>query len=184
MGLLLDAYNVLHCCHVLPERWADLETLDLCRLMDRAGGAGARVVCDGAPPRPVVLELASSGLRHTIGAVELIYAGGGKDADSLIEQIIEDEPNPRQLVVVSNDRRLHVAARSRGAKILQSEDFLRRLASALRPRTAPDAKPTSEANPDEWIKKFGLEAGATPPADLDSQTGHWLREFGFAEEEE
>jgi len=185
MSLLLDAYNVLHCSHVLPQRWAEVDAVGLCRLIDRARPRGvARVVCDGAPPRQVRLELGDRGLRHSVGAVELIYAGGGKDADSLIEQIIEDESSPRQLVLVSNDRRVQAAARRRGAAVVASEEFLRGLVAALRPRTAEQSKPTTEPDADYWVEQFGLETGASPPADLDSQTDHWLREFGFAQDDD
>ena len=184
MALLIDGYNVLHCTHVLPDRWSEVGVVGLCRLIDRAGPrGGARVVCDGAPPAAASLGACEGGLRQSIGAVKLIFAGGGHDADPLIESMIEEEAAPRQLMVVSNDRRLQVAARRRGAGIVSSEEFLRRLAGALRPRSGrADAKPTSEPEVDAWMQRFGFDENCGTPAELDSETSYWLREFGFEDE--
>jgi hypothetical protein len=52
MALLIDAYNVLHATHVLPDRFAEVGAAKLCTMIDKAGArGGARVVCDGAPPK-------------------------------------------------------------------------------------------------------------------------------------
>ena len=190
MSLILDAYNVLHASHVLPGKWSDVDAAGLCRMIDRAGVKGGRasVVCDGTPNPDLIKRLPEprrSGpeMHYTLGAVELIYAGGGKDADSLIEQMVEDERDPRNLIVISNDRRVQRAARRRGATPMGSEPFLRRLADALRTPTAPaDAKPTTEPDAEGWIRKFGLDKPGDQPEELESETKHWLREFGFDED--
>jgi uncharacterized protein len=190
MPLILDGYNVLHCSHVLPDKWSQVTAAGLCALIDRAGVSRGRasVVCDGTPSPALIKSLpepdtAGGQMRYGIGSVDLIYAGGGRDADSLIERMIEDENAPRSLIVVSNDRRVQRAARRRGAQPMASETFLRRLAAALHGPVAPaDAKPSAEPDAQGWMRKFGLESDSSDPPDLDGQTRRWLREFGFEEE--
>jgi hypothetical protein len=82
------------------------------------------------------------------------------DADSLIEELVEDDTAPTHLVVVSSDRRLQVAARRRRAKAVSCEEWLAEAREARRRRghPSPDAKPP-EPGPegaDYWKKYFGL----------------------------
>lgn len=187
MALILDAYNVLHCTHVLPERWATVDAHGLCDLIDRSGfyrGGPVHVVCDGAPKK-------GGALRQPIGNVELIYAGGGCDADSLIERMVEVDHHPRDLVVVSNDNRVRRAARKRRGRAVPSETFLRGLAKALERAGSPAAEPEKPApSADDvalWMQKFGLDtddADDTPAPSaeqraMESETDRWMREFGF-----
>ncbi|MEX0741392.1 MAG: hypothetical protein WD079_01260, partial [Phycisphaeraceae bacterium] len=106
--LMLDAYNVLHCSYVLPDRYAMVDPAGLCEMIRssglsaRGGNGGAVVVCDGAP-KPH--ERSDDGG----GGVDLVYAGPGRDADTLLEQMIARDTAPRQMIVVSNDRRIRRA---------------------------------------------------------------------------
>lgn len=194
MALLIDAYNVLHCTHVLPDRFVQIGATGLCKMIDQAGVRGrVRVICDGAPPKEVESNY-SSILKNTgidgvgwgicIGDVALIYAGGGKDADSLIEKMIAQDSAPRDLIVVSNDRRIIAAAKKRKCTPLASEAFLHRLASALRSKQTPrQEKPTDEPDPDYWLRKFSKadDEGKLTPDELAGETEYWLKEFGFEE---
>ncbi len=97
--------------------------------------------------------------------ITVIYAGPGRDADSLIERLIERADGPRELIVVSSDRRIAKAARKRKAKALDSPSFmLQVLADAERARATPKrpgaAHPgaPSPAEVAEWMRFFGLDA--------------------------
>jgi len=154
MALIIDAYNVLHCTHVLPARYAMISATDLCRLLEHSRWAGRpiHVVCDGTR-KPTEDDYE--------GPVELIYAGdhpgAGRDADSVIEAIIESSDAPRDLTVVSNDRRLQKAGRRRRARTLTSERFLQLLIkSPAPPRREPD-KPRAIGNTDEWLDAFEID---------------------------
>ncbi len=209
MGLLIDAYNVLHCTHELPSRYAMISVTDLCRLIEQSRWADepAAVVCDGVP-KP------NEGLYD--GPVELVYSGGASDADSVIERRIEASDVPRALVVVSNDRRIIRAARRRRCRQMSSEQFLRLLITQRRPQ-ATDPKPTAIGTTEQWLAEFDLddqsadrierelaEAEQTPapptpqrdphennpacefddaPAIGESEADYWLREFGFGDDE-
>ncbi len=173
--LLIDTYNVLHVTGVLPTRLAGVGPLGLLRLVrgSRLARAGAHLVCDG----PNRIEDADA----CEGDVRLVFAGAGRDADSLIERSLEQSSAPRRITVVSSDRRLRQAARKRRARWLSSEAFLRRLGAELddpRPGAAP-AKPDVPLTPrevDHWLRHFGLHdlagaARAGRPPDPSHGTG-------------
>lgn len=160
MALIVDAYNVLHCTHVLPSRYAMISATDLCRLLETSRWAGRpmAVVCDGVQ-KPTEDDYA--------GPVELIYAGAGGDADSVIERLIAASDAPRDMTVVSNDRRLQKAARRRRARTMTSERFLQQLVSSPKPPRSPGAgKPKQIADTDHWLDAF----------DIDPQTVEQIRE--------
>ena len=209
MALIVDAYNVLHCTHVLPHPYAMISATDLCQLLEQSRWAGRTiaVVCDGTQ-KPTEADYE--------GDVELVYAGSGRDADSLIEKMIAESNAPRDLTVVSNDRRLQKAARRRRARAMTSERFLQLLIKSTDPRKpAADVKPRAIGNTDDWLDTFEIdhhtvdqieqqiEQETTPPpaqppeveksakranthqpkapADHkpDTDTDYWLRQFGF-----
>ncbi len=178
MRLLIDAYNVLHLAHRLPDHLSVLNTTDLCALLSQANLGPAAVVCDGAPKpdeHPHAFE----------GPVRMIHAGKGNDADSLIETMLAEDPAARDLTVVSNDRRIQAAAKRKKANLLSSQDFLKTLADALnRPR--PDPRPVDPAlgDSEHWLEKFGMADDTTRPSSPQNtcETEQWLRAFGFEDE--
>jgi hypothetical protein len=82
-------------------------------------------------------------------------------ADDLIEQIIQQESAPRSLILVSDDHRLHQAARRRQCGVMACTAYLDSLLDRHHPprRTPPPeepAKPT-EVSPEEtqnWLRVF------------------------------
>ena len=180
MRYLIDAYNVLHLAHRLPDHLSVLNTTDLCRLIDEARIGPASVVCDGSPKPDEKPD------RFT-GPVQMIHAGRGRDADSLIEQMLEEDPAARHLTVVSNDRRIRAAARRKKAKPLGSEAFLQQLAEFLdRPAARPETSRQDLGDTAHWLEKFDLQDDAqTPESPKDTaETDRWMREFGYGEEDE
>ena len=91
--------------------------------------------------------------------IRVWFAREYPDADSLIEEILEEERSPASITVVSNDRRLQLAARRRGAAAISSDAWL---ADLRRPRKVadPSADKPPEPGPGEvehWKRHFGLE---------------------------
>jgi len=88
------------------------------------------------------------------------FAARRSDADSLIEELIQAEPDPRHLTVVSSDHRLHRAARRRKCKAVDSDAWY---AELIRPRpraipAATSARPELPLLADDveyWISQFG-----------------------------
>ncbi len=155
--LIVDAYNVLHVTGVLDPDHAgpDLEELAELIATSRWAGIPATLACDG-PGR-------DAGRFKPPTGVSVVYAGAGRDADTLIEGMIGRDSAPRSLRVVSSDRRIQRAARRRRAGWMSSEDFLQGLnrdAHRNGIRTAPAAPGPSVPLPDaavaRWLERFGV----------------------------
>jgi hypothetical protein len=161
--LIVDAYNVLHVTGVLPPEIAGVDVRGLAQLIltSRWGQSPVRLICDGTPPAKGV------GVRYSDGGgrLRIVYAGGGHDADSRIEALIDESSSPRRLTIVSSDRRLRSAARRRRARWLSSEAFLQSLTDDWRRSAShrPPAESTSSGGPlsdsetDQWLEEFGVD---------------------------
>ena len=113
---LVDGYNLLHASGVFgrlrgPRGLESSRTALLDHVADLVGETAPRVlfVFDAAN--------APDGLpgRITHRGIRVWFAREYPDADSLIEEILEEERSPASITVVSNDRRLQLAARRRRA---------------------------------------------------------------------
>jgi len=159
--LLIDAYNALHVTGVLPPDLAGVDVRGLADLVGRSRwrSVGAVLVCDGTGPGGPTRSTPIEG-----AAVEIRYAGPGRDADSLIERLLDRHSAPRRVTVVSSDRRLQKAARRRKARWMPSEAFLERLAQdARRGVVKPDpyrafdrAVPLDAGTVEDWIRAFDI----------------------------
>jgi predicted RNA-binding protein with PIN domain len=168
--LLIDGYNLLHASGVFGESTgADGFHQSRMALLDALADSLSEkerkrtlIVFDaaGAPP-----GLPQS-LTHR--AIRVRFARGHADADELIELLIEAHKQPKQLLVVSTDRRIQRAARLKGASRSESEAWFRELRSRPNANStgeATSAKPQEAPSEDEvafWLKEFG--ASAAEPA--------------------
>lgn len=176
--LLIDAYNVLHVQGVLPPYLAGLEVDGLARLIGVSRYARQRVVlvCDGAAPRsrPFTGHGGGGGSRTLAacaGAAEgsgsdgirIVHAGGGRDADTLIEEMLRSDSAARRWTVVSSDRRVQRAAISAGGRVLEAPAFLRQLVhDDARPAPTPHPRQVHKIPLDRldvalWIREFGVD---------------------------
>lgn len=155
--ILVDAYNVLGVEGVLEGEAAGLDLRGLIALISGSRLVGKRVVlvCDGAasPRMPA----------GRVGFIEVVYAGGGRDADSLIARMLGGSGASRGALVVSSDRAVRAAARRAGAKDVSSEEFLAGLGPSLRPgRSSTSGNGPRRSVPlgadavRAWIDEFGL----------------------------
>ncbi|MEO1009303.1 MAG: NYN domain-containing protein [Planctomycetota bacterium] len=173
--LLVDTSNVLMVPLVLPEHVADLDVPTLARLIaaSRYRSRAAVLVCDGAAPRraftaetpePAGTEAATTNIAPTgreVAGLDVVYSGSQREADDVIELLIDRDTAPRRLTVVSNDRRLVRAARKRRARSLASDSFLRHLVrDSERRGPAPipgfaQEVPLRQYAVDYWMTLFG-----------------------------
>lgn len=143
MALLIDTMNVLHAWSGLRTGQADPSVAGLARLIasSRYASRRVRMVCDGRAPADwsdrIELPLDAT------ARVTAIYAGRGRDADSLIERLLDEDPGVRHTLVVSADRRLIKAARRRKAASLSSVAFLHQLLADARDAGIPTPDPAS-----------------------------------------
>jgi hypothetical protein len=86
-----------------------------------------------------------------------VFFSPGKDADRIIKGLVDASGNPRETVVVTDDRAIQRWVRSAGARILGAREFLaagaapgRRRAAGL---SAADAEAINEELRDLWKLK-------------------------------
>ena len=97
-----------------------------------------------------------------VSNLEVVFAGLGGDADTVIEDKIIASTSPKRLTIVSSDRRLRKAARTRRCNSLKSEVFWEDVQKQLnrkRPAREPAAKRhgLSESETDQWLDFLGFE---------------------------
>lgn len=99
----------------------------------------------------------------------VLFNAAGSDADTLIEELIREHSAPKQLEVISGDRRLQKAIRRRKGIAVESEDFARllRKREGIVPGSSQDAELPTET--DE------KPASAEPSP---SDTEYWMDVFG------
>lgn len=166
--LLIDAFNVLHAQWCLPREERGLDVPGLVRLIGRSRHAGrrVRVVCDGRPgpqwARSGLLET-QCGLTWTrVGRAEVVFSGRGREADDVIEEVLE-RSRGLAILVVSSDRRLIRAAGQAGADRIGNGAFLKQLsADARASRGEPEPAFVADVPLDHysvlhWMREFGVE---------------------------
>lgn len=164
--LLIDGYNLMHAAGLARPSYGPGD-LERCRhrllrllvnyLTDEELNR-AKVVFDAYD--------APEGLpnRYSFEGLQVRFADPGYDADSLIEELIVAHSAPRQIIVVSGDRRLQKAAHRRRAKFIGSiaflEEILERIPrrdredTPLEPHPKYDGELTS-GELDQWMDLFG-----------------------------
>jgi predicted RNA-binding protein with PIN domain len=164
--LLIDGYNLMHAAGLARPNYGpgDLERCrhHLLRLLVNyltdEERARAKVVFDAYD--------APEGLpnRYKFEGLQVRFADPGHDADSLIEELIVAHSAPRQIIVVSGDRRLQKAAHRRRAKFIGSVAFLTEILERIprpeRQETAPEAHPKYDGELTsgelaQWMELFG-----------------------------
>jgi predicted RNA-binding protein with PIN domain len=118
----------------------------------RRRGMRAAIVFDGAPLRGDHPE-------QSLGLVSIQVPPPGRDADSVIRDIVDRASQPRDWTVVTSDKPLYSYVRTRGAKALHVREWnaLEREGAttpAARARREPNEKPDREQNVDEWLRLF------------------------------
>ena len=157
---LIDGYNLLHAMGVLSGRVgpnglekARARLLGLLAGAFGEGGHAVTVVFDAAnAPRGAAEALEFRG-------IQVRFAVRQEEADDLIEELLRRDSAPRRVTVVSDDHRLHRAARRRGCRVQGCDEFLGWL-----DRHRRRARHSSES-PEEQARAPGRDAQ------------HWLAEF-------
>ena len=159
MPVLIDGYNLLRAVQKIIES----ETLTeprLCRLLsDYFGltGQKGQIVFDGTGER-------NKTAFENFSYLEVVFSGGQSDADTVIEEKITANSAPRDLLVVSSDRRLRASARKRKSQAIKSEEFWQVLADYF----------TKLSKKRKVAEPRGKFEGIT-----DAETDYWLKIFGF-----
>jgi len=155
---VIDGHNLLHAIPKIDEGAASINDEQLCRIISnymKLTAQTAEIIFDGVGPRD------KSGFDN-INGLEVSFAGLGTDTDSVIEDKIRASTAPKRLIIVSSDRRLRKAARTRKAASIKSDNFWNNINKQLnkkRPKKEPGAKRhgLSDSETKQWLDYFGLE---------------------------
>jgi predicted RNA-binding protein with PIN domain len=167
--LIIDGYNLMHAAGMARQRYGpgDLERCRkrvlnfLCQHLSAAERARTTIVFDAADAPPGLPRTA------TLERMAILFAPRGGDADTTIEELVQQHSAPRQIRLVSSDHRLQKAARRRRAKFIDSELFVAQLENRdtktaarddRRTPVIPPQKMTGHTSRDEiaeWLEIFG-----------------------------
>ena len=156
--IIIDGHNLLHSIVTTHHESAMISDIQLCWVISRylkSINDKGEIIFDGTGPR-------DKSQFDNIENLEVLFAGLGSDADTLIENKIRAYSAPRRLSVISSDRRLRDAARARKATAVKSEVFWDKLQKRLRrkkPVREPEAKRSglTESETKQWLEFFGIE---------------------------
>ncbi len=156
--IIIDGTNLLWAVQESPDDREIATEVQMCEFLDRyfalTGEEGA-IVFDGAGP-------GDKSVFDSVMHMEIYFSGFNKDADTVIEEKILAWTAPRDLTVVSSDRRLRLAAAERNAGSLKAQSFWSQVLKELarkQPRVRePEEKREglTESETDKWLDMFGL----------------------------
>ena len=163
--LIIDGYNLMHAVGLARQQYGqgDLERsrnafINFLSLAISEKQSARTIVVFDAFDAPDNLSR-----KYQQSGMTILFAPSGCDADSVIEEMIENHSAPKQVLVVSSDHRIQRAARKRRAKSIDSDLFLIKLE-----KLHEKNKSTKEALPPQ---KLGQHIS-------DMETDYWLEEFG------
>jgi predicted RNA-binding protein with PIN domain len=158
MSVIIDGYNLLRSIQKSDEQAELTNEIQLCRVVGRylkITGQTGEIIFDGTGPSGK-FEF------EDISNLETFFVGLSTDADTVIENKIQASTAPKQLTIVSSDRRLRDAARKRKATLVKSQVFWNKLQRQLSRKSKikePAAKRLglTESETKQWLKFFDLE---------------------------
>jgi len=97
--------------------------------------------------------------------IKIIFSGDKGNADDLIIQLVQHEPNPRQVSVITSDNYIKDHTKPTGATIIDSVNFISKLGissdDAKKSNTPAEPKQKlygiSPAEAEKWLELFGIE---------------------------
>jgi predicted RNA-binding protein with PIN domain len=161
VSYLIDGYNLLFHIGLFDRRGgahalddARSRLLDLLKTKFANAADDVTVVFDSGRAR----QRRASPVEH--GGLQVQYTSRGEEADDLIEELTARCPNPRNLIVISNDHRVQHAATRKGAQAWSCDELLdwKDVRPVKPPHDAPE--PDRSARPSRreiqhWLSEFG-----------------------------
>ena len=163
MTFLIDGYNLMHALGLVGRKTP-------APLFERARTKFLNWLADGLKGRPAKARVIFDAQQAPVPSLETVHRGVRvrfafqRTADDVIEEIVDVEPKPRELTVVSNDSRIAEAARRAGCGVASCQEFTDWLISS--PGAAKDGaakepdKPEPKAEEtDELLRVFSTPSG-------------------------
>lgn len=158
MPIFIDGYNLLCAIQKASDEFESMGDVRLCRILGRylsLTNQKGRIIFDGTGPP-------DKSRFDDISNLEVLFVGRDTDADTVIEDSIRASTAAKNLTIVSNDRRVQKATRTRKAVLIKSEAFwtvVQKELSRKRPAKEPAEKRQglSESETEQWMKFFKLK---------------------------
>lgn len=160
MRVLVDGYNLLFASSVfVPEGMAPTLSNTRDALLDFLAETIAAkllpqttVVFDAAQAPPgLPKEMQHRGMR-------IVFSAKKSSADEVLEDLLDNAKQPKELLVISSDHRIQRAARQKGAKYVDSEQWLKEQAAnrKAQKQQSSELKPELPSSEDaaHWIEAF------------------------------
>ncbi|NNM85966.1 MAG: hypothetical protein HKL96_09470 [Phycisphaerales bacterium] len=156
--IIIDAYN-LQCSHSAERFFGVKPSIrQLCRWLSEYVHDEVFLVLDGnkKPSEPQPDEFVN---------IKLKYSGRHAEADDVVLKLLDSMPGARGVEVVSNDKKVRRYARDARAKPIKCEEFIGKLSTKKRRRTAgrttdePMEKTrglSGRGSADAWLEVLGL----------------------------
>jgi uncharacterized protein len=144
---LIDGYNLLYALPEIPPGSWQIKRESFLAFLAKSNPQGNNrmtVIFDSRD---------GGGSRTQLGSIAIVYTAG-ETADDWIIQAVRKTPNPRVVVVVTNDQAIRRLIRGTGAKWISTEDFLKSDNPNPRPKPTLMDKDTSDAITEELKKKW------------------------------
>ena len=161
MSFLIDGYNLVHAMGLLRGKVgpaglkkARLGLLGLLRAVYGEEAPSVTVIFDAANAPPGIPD------EENYQGIHVHFAVQQEQADDLIENLIDHDPAPRQLTVVSNDHRIQRAAQRRHCTVFGCAKYLEWLERHRREKRrserqqSPKPEHLSEAEMQHWLREF------------------------------
>lgn len=169
MTWIIDAYNVIFACKLLRDSTIQAE-LNRARF-ELINQAASWIKLDNKSSVVMVFDAKNppKGFPDVFhqGQVTVMFAKGYAEADDLIEELIRKHSTPKQLTVVSGDRRIERAAKRRKANSLDSETWYDQItADASKANRQPTDSNLQDKDPgkteegpttEQWLDYFELD---------------------------
>lgn len=149
LHFLIDGYNVLYAMPEMPSGTWEQKRLALLEFIHQQRPQGKNrltVVFDSRQGMGDQLQHGGS----------MVVFTAGETADERLSNMVRDAENPREIVVVSNDKGVRSLVQGTGARWLSATDFLRAARGAMSGprRQAPREPADSDAITDELKSKW------------------------------
>jgi predicted RNA-binding protein with PIN domain len=151
MPILIDGHNLIGRMPDIDLADPDDEAELVLKLRTYCARTGKRVtvVFDHGLPGGKSHELSS-------GKVDVRFASTGRTADGVLLERIRKSNNPRNLTIVTSDRRIISGAEARGVRVIRSEAFAELLSTSPKTDGVSDdgEKPTADGDVGYWLRQF------------------------------
>lgn len=170
---LIDGYNLIHALGILPSTAVSKPGLGRARqrlielLATSPSSQSFTIVFDASQPPP------GNKTESVVQGMRVLVAVAPEEADDLIETLLAHDAQPHLLTVVSNDHRLHDAARRNKAQILSCSAFLDVVDPT--PQNQRQAKPSDEKDLD--MTESEKRAWEDAFREADDQGPEWFRPY-------